>query len=185
MCYHDSMSYGKPWWIAFLFILVSASSSAGYFFYTTGGNGLARVIAYYLIRDLPDKEYSWRDFTDRGPTHKISGFYSSGNKDGFNLWTLSGLKKFDNVPGTSIYMYEDICDAVRELSENPDATEGPIRAPQQVTPDILTWEDLMKKEYFVTVKRLDEQANPNLVDKVWSYSGKYKIINQLDLEACN
>lgn len=185
MCYYYSMSYGKLLWIVFLFVLVVASSSSGYFFYSTGGSGLTRVIFHYLIRNLPDKEYSWRDFTDRGATAGISGFYSSGDKDSFSLWTLSGLKKFYNVPGTSVYMYEDICAAVQKLNENPDATEGAIRAPQQVTPDILIWEELMRKEYLVTVLRLPEQDNPNLVDKVWSYSGKYKIINQLDLEACD
>lgn len=185
MCYCEFMSNGKLLWMVFLFVLVVASLSVGYFFYTTGGNGLTRVIAYYLIRDLPDKQYNWRDFTDRGSTYKISGFYSSGDKDSFRLWTLSGLKTFDTLPGTSIYMYEDICAAVQYLNDNPEAAGSEIPAPQRVTPDILTWEGLMRKEYFVTVKRLDGETNSNLVDKVWSYSGKYKIINELDLEACN
>lgn len=184
MCYYYFMSYGKLWWVVFLFVLVVASSSAGYFFYTTGGNGLARVIAYYLIQDLPDKEYSWRDFTDQGTAHKISGFYSGGDKDGFRLWTLSGLKKFYTVAGTSIYMHEDICSAAQYLKENPEVTER-VPAPKRITPDILSWEALMRKENFVIVQRLDGQDNLNLVDKVWSFSGKYKIINQLDLETCD
>lgn len=185
MCYYYFMSYGKLWWIVF-FVLATASLSIGYFFYsTTGGNGLTRVIAYYLIRDLPDKQYSWRDFIDRGPTKKISGFYSSGDKDSFRLWTLSGLKTFYTLPGTSIYMYEDICAGVQELNNNPEVVDSAIPAPKQVTPDILSWEELMRKEYLVTVLRLDGQDNLNLVDKVWSYSGKYKIINQLDIESCN
>lgn len=184
MCYHDSMSYGKLWWISFSFVLVVASSSVA-FFYLTGGNGLARITAYYLIRDLPDKQYSWRDFTDQGTAHKISGFYSSGDKDSFRLWTLSGLKTFHTLPETSIYMYEDVCAGVQYLNNNPEAAGSAISAPQRITSDILTWEGLMRKEYFVTVKRLDGETNSYLVDKVWSYSGKYKIINQLDLEACN
>ena len=184
MCYYYSMSYWKLLWLILLFLLVVASSYISFFFYSTGGSGLTRVIVHYLIQDLPNKEYSWQDFTDQGSTQKISGFYSSGNKDGFYLWTLSGLKKFYTVPGTSIYMYEDICAAVQELNENPEATNV-IPAPQQVTPNILDWEKLMRKEYFVTVKRLDDLDNPNMVDKVWSYSGKYKIINQLDIESCN
>lgn len=179
------MSYWKFLLIVFLFLLVVASSYIGFFFYSTGGNGLTRVVAHYLIRNLPDKQYSWRDFTDRGATAGISGFYSSGNKDGFSLWTLSGLKKFYTVPGTSIYMYEDICAAVRSLNDSPEAAGGEVRAPQQITLDILAWEKLMKKEYLVTVIRMDNQDNSNLVDKVWSYSGKYKIINQLDLEVCD
>lgn len=184
MCYYYSMSYKKLWWMVFLFVLVVASSSVA-FFYLTGGNGLARVIAYYLIRDLPDKQYRWQDFTDQGTTNKISGFYSSGDKDSFRLWTLSGLKTFNTFPGTSIYMYEDICAGVQYLNDNPEATGSAISAPQRVTLDILTWEELMRKEYFVTVKRLDGETNSNLVDKVWSYSGKYKIINKLNFEACN
>ncbi len=183
MCYYYSMSYGKLWWIVF-FVLVITSSLVGYFFYSTGGSGLTRIIAYYLIQDLPDKQYSWRDFTDRGTTRKISGFYSRGNKDSFHLWTLSGLKKFYTLPNTSIYMYEDVCAGVQYLHDNPENTESETTVPTQVTQDILAWEKLMKKENFVTVQRLDNQDNPNMVDKVWSFSGKYKIISQLDFEAC-
>lgn len=187
MCYHEYMSNGKMLFAVFFSVFMVVTAVVGYSFYsTTGGNALTRVFYYYLIRNIPDKEYRWRDFTDQGPTAGITGFYSSGDENGFSLWTLSGLKKFKNMPGTSVYMYEDICSAVGELNENPEATENTvIRAPQQVTPNILTWENLMKKEYLVTVLRLDGYDNQNLVDKVWSYSGKYKIINQLDLEACN
>lgn len=158
----------------------------GYSFYAaTGGNGLARVIAYYLIQDIPDKQYRWQDFTDQGTAHKISGFYSSGDKDSFRLWTLSGLKTFDTLPGTSIYMYEDVCGGVKYLQENPETPGSEVTIPKHVTQNILDWEKLMKKEYFVTVQRLVGQDNPNVVDKVWSFSGKYKIISQLDIEACN
>ncbi len=179
------MSYGKLLWIVLLFILVVVSSSVGFFFYTTGGNGLTRVIAYYLIRDLPDKQYNWRDFTDQGTTRKISGFYSSGDKDSFRLWTLSGLKTFYALPGTSIYMYEDICAGVQYLNDNPEVAGSEITIPKRVTQNILDWEKLMRKENFVTVQRLVGQDTPNMVEKVWSFSGKYKIISQLDLEACN
>lgn len=167
-------------------IVLVVSSVTGYSYYAaTGGNGLTRVVFYYLIRNIPDKQYDWRDFTDQGTPNKISGFYASGDKDSFRLWTLSGLKTFNTLPGTSIYMYEDICAGVRYLHENPEATGSVIPAPQRVTSDILVWEKLMRKEYFVTVKRLDNLDNPNMVDKVWSYSGKYKIINELDIESCN
>ncbi len=179
------MSYWKLSWIVFFFVLVTASSYVSFFFYSTGGKGLTRIIAYYLIQDLPDKQYSWRDFTDRGTSNKISGFYSSGDKDSFRLWTLSGLKKFNTLPGTSIYMYEDVCAGVQYLIDNPEATGSEITIPKRVMPNILDWVKLMKKENFVTVQRLVGQDNPNMVDKVWSFSGKYKIISQLDLESCN
>ncbi len=179
------MSKGKLVLVVFLAVLM-VSAAAGYSYYvTTGGNGLTRVIFHYLIRNLPDKEYSWRDFTDRGATAGISGFYSGGDKDGFSLWTLSGLKKFYTLPGTSIYMYEDICAGVQYLNDNPEAAESERIIPKQVTENILDWEKLMRKENFVSVQRLVGQDNPNMVDKVWSFSGKYKIISQLDFDACN
>ena len=81
-------------------------------------------------------------------------------------------------------MYEDVCAGVQYLHDNPENTESETTVPTQVTQDILAWEKLMKKENFVTVQRLDNQDNPNMVDKVWSFSGKYKIISQLDFEAC-
>jgi len=179
------MSKGKLALVVFLAVL-AVSAGVGYSYYAaTGGNGLTRAVFHYLIRNLPDKQYSWRDFTDQGAARRISGFYSGGDKDSFSMWTLSGLKKFYTIQGTSIYMHEDVCSAVQELNENPETAGSKIRAPQQITPDILDWEKLMRKEYFVTVKRLDGETNSNLVDKVWSYSGKYKIINQLDIDACN
>lgn len=185
MCYCYSMSYGKLWWMVFVIVLV-VSSVTGYSYYAaTGGNGLTRVVFYYLIRNIPDKQYDWRDFTDQGTTNKISGFYSSGDKDSFRLWTLSGLKAFHTLSGTSIYMYEDVCSGVKYLQENPETPGSEVTIPKHVTQNILTWEELMKKENFVTVQRLVGQDNPNMVDKVWSFSGKYKIISQLDLEACN
>lgn len=185
MCYDGLMSTAKFWCIVFLFIFVVASSLAGYYYSTTGGNGLTRIVVNYLTRNLPDKQYGWQDFIDQGPTKKISGFYSSGDKDSFRLWTLSGLKKFYTLPGTSIYMYEDICAGVRYLNDNPETAGSEVTVPKRVTPNILDWERFMKKENFVTVQRLVGQDTPNMVDKVWSFSGKYKIISQLDLEACN
>ena len=179
------MSKGKLALVVFLAVLM-VSAGAGYAFYaTTGGNGLTRITFHYLIRNLPDKQYSWRDFTDQGTPNKISGFYSSGDRDSFRIWTLSGLKKFDNLPGTSIYMYEDICAGVRYLHDNPETAERERIIPKQVTQNILDWEKLMRKENFVTVQRLVGEDNPNMVDKVWSFSGKYKIISQLDFDACN
>jgi hypothetical protein len=31
-----------------------------------------------FFREIPDKKYSWRDFTERGPHEAISGFYAFG-----------------------------------------------------------------------------------------------------------
>lgn len=183
MCYHQSMS-GKGWMIGVL-ILIAALLFAGYFFYAkTGGNGLTRVVWHYFIRDLPDKKYDWRDFTDRGVDQGISGFYAYGDEGGFSMWTLSGLKTFAHVPGTSVYRHEDICFAVRQMSDNPEENKGPVKADVTITGKISVWMPLMKKEYLVTVLRTEGSENHNGVDKVWSYSGIYKQLNKLDGESC-
>lgn len=113
------MSRGK-WWLALLFLIMLVLVGGGVFFIKTGGVGLSRVVWNYLLRDIPDKKYSWRDFTDRGAKEGISGFYAFGNENGFSMWTLSGLKTFLHAPSTSIYQNEDICAAVRKARENPE-----------------------------------------------------------------
>lgn len=75
------MSKGK-WWGIGLLLLIVLSLTGGYIFYAnTGGNALSRVVWYYFIRDLPDKKYSWRDFTERGVDQGISGFYAYGDSE--------------------------------------------------------------------------------------------------------
>ena len=107
------MSNWKRLLFVFFSFLVVISLTAGYIYYSkTGGRGLTRVIFYYFFRNIPDKKYSWRDFTDRGENHGISGFYSSGDKNGFSLWTLSGLKGFITYQRafTCMKMFARLCD---------------------------------------------------------------------------
>jgi hypothetical protein len=59
------MSRGKLWLI-FLFLIIIVLMGGYVFFRQTGGLGLSRVVWHYLFRDLPDKKYSWQDFTERG-----------------------------------------------------------------------------------------------------------------------
>jgi len=150
------------------------------FFALTGGHGLSRVVWHYFFRELPNKQYSWHDFTDRGASEGISGFYAYGNSRGFSLWTLSGLMTFRHVPSTSIYQHEDICGALRIFNES--AQDKRVPATQEVTNDIARWQGLIKQENLVTVVRIDDGGNK--VDKVWSYSGIYKVLNRLDEETC-
>lgn len=176
----------RRWLLVVFFLVVATLSIAGYvFFVKTGGMGLSRVTWYYFVRDLPDKKYSWQDFTDRGVSQGISGFYAFGNQDGFSMWTLSGLKTFTHVPGTSVYMHEDICAAVRELMENPLAAATPVQAVKEITGDIGFWQSLIKQENLVTVTRLKGKDYHNGIDKVWSYSGIYKELNKLERNSCN
>lgn len=150
------------------------------FFYRTGGAGLARVVWHYLFRNIPDKEYSWADFRDRGAETALYGFYSGGDESGFYLWTLSGRKRFYHQAGTSIYMFNDVCTAVRQLDTGESAS-----VEKQVTGNLQEWQGWIKQENLVKVLRLDETAGKNAVDKVWSQSGKYKIPGELTKEQCD
>ncbi|GAB1471317.1 hypothetical protein MASR2M66_21950 [Chloroflexota bacterium] len=152
------------------------------FFALTGGHALSRVVWHHFLREIPNKEYSWRDFTDRGAREGISGFYAYGDAQGFSMWTLSGLKTYSHIPSTSIYQHEDICGALRVFNVSPQDIRVP--ATQEVTNDILRWQSLIKQENLVTVVRMNDEEGSNWVDKVWSYSGKYKILNRLDEESC-
>lgn len=178
------MSRGR-WWLAVIILFITVLAGGYVFFVKTGGVGLARVTWHYFFRDIPDKKYSWQDFTDRGAKEGISGFYAFGNENGFSMWTLSGLKTFRHVPGTSIYQHEDVCAAVKRLSENPQATGSAMKADKRVTGNIEFWQSLIKQENLVTVLRLTEGEHRNDIDKVWSYSGIYKELNKLDKDSCN
>jgi hypothetical protein len=152
MCYDYFMSRGKLLGIGLLMVVLALLG--GYLFYIkTGGVALSKVVWHYFIRDLPDKKYSWREFRDRGVNQGISGFYAYGGKEGFSLWTLSGLKTFTHVPGVSIYLHEDVCAAVQVLSETPQGAEDPLKADVTITGDIELWQSLIKQEYLVTVVR--------------------------------
>lgn len=78
--------------ISLLILLVLALMGAG--FYYSGGVGLVRLYQHYLSQDIADKKYSWRDFTDRGASTKLSGYYGGRIGDNIYIWTLSGLKRF-------------------------------------------------------------------------------------------
>ena len=167
--------------IVICIFLVIGVIAFGNFFFTTGGGGLARVTWYYLLQNIPDRQYGWQDFTDRGSEQNISGFYSSSNENSLSIWTLSGLKTFGIDPGVSEYNYSMFCEAV----SNVDLSMG--TAYRQLARDVMmkdfsVWRNYMKSEYFITVQR--EPNNKNIISKLWSRSGKYKIIDNIDLETC-
>lgn len=178
------MSRGKLLGIGLILLAIIALVGGYLFFVSTGGKGLSRVTWHYFIKDLPDKKYSWRDFTDRGPSEGISGFYAYGDEGGFSMWTLSGLKTFSHVEGASVYVHEDVCAAVRQLVDNPDGQTQPVMASKEVTQDIGFWQTFVKQENLVTVVRLDKPDYHNGIGQVWSYSGIYKELNKLDKDSC-
>jgi hypothetical protein len=77
-----------------------------------------------------------------------------------------------------------VCSAARELAELGDKASGAVSAQQTITGDIERWQSLIKQENLVTVIAIDDNEGRNKVDKVWSYSGIYKILNRLDEESC-
>ncbi len=153
------------------------------FFLNSGGRGLARIAWYYLLRDIPDKRYGWRDFIDRGPQTPISGFYSGGDASGFYLWTLSGRKRFSHRPGVSVYQFNDVCAAVRQWGEGGEQAES-ARVENRVSGEISEWREWLEPEFLVTVLRLEEGGGGNAVHTAKSMSGKYKVFGQLTGEQC-
>ncbi len=180
------MGKGKAVGIGIIVIILLTCVSGYLFYVKTGGRGLTRAVWYYFWRDIPDKKYSWREFSDRGVEQGISGFYAFGSETSFSMWTLAGLKTFYHVAGTSIYQYEDICGALKRLRDNPNESGASgMRAEARVSGELAVWEGWIKPENLVTVVRLREGDGKNMIDKVWSYSGKYKVLNRLDEGVCD
>lgn len=153
-------------------------------FHRTGGAGLTRFVWYYLMRDIPDKKYDWKDFRDRGPRQEIKGFYAGGDEAGFYLWTLSGLKRFNHQQGVSVYLFQDVCAAIWAFNAGQAETGGSILLGKHYTGDVQEWQAQLKKEYLVTVVRLDKGEGKNVVDKALAVSGRYKVLDQLTKEQC-
>lgn len=169
-------------WLGIIFTVIFSLGLFVSFSYFTGGAGLSRIVFNYLIPNLPDKKYSWQDFRYKGEGQKISGFYAYGNKESFSMWTLSGLKKFYHKPETSVYLFRDTCAIVRQIAaENTGSSVNP----EQPYFDLNEWGNMMKKEYLVTVQPLGKENGHQMVDKVWSVSGKYKILGRIDGKVCD
>lgn len=176
------MNRGKVILVIFCLILVCSLSYFVFYFINTGGVGLFRIVTNYLIPNIPNKEYSWKDFTDRGVDKEISGFYSSGDANSFKIWTLSGLKTFYHKPLVSLYVFHDTC-AVYNNLKNADVKTAPVE--QTITPGLFTWEKIMKKEYFVTVSRLGKEFGNDFVHEARSQSGKYTVLGQIEEGVCD
>lgn len=167
------------------FFLFLALVIFGIFFYTTGGTRLAIVTINYLIPNIPDKKYTWVDFTDRGPTQKINGFYIDGDEESFRMWTLSGIKRFYNVPNTSMYSFKDVCAAIKYSTNTDYQITSGITVEEQLIEDFSEWQKQIKKEYFVTVSYSNRNGKFNLVDIVRSVNGKYKVIGRIEDGGCD
>lgn len=175
------MSGIKIWW-GIVFAFIFGLGVFGYYFYTSGGAGLSRVVFNYLMPDVPDKKYGWNDFRYRGEGEKISGFYAYGDSESFSIWTLSGLKKYYHMPGTSVYMHRDTCEVVRQLTAQKTDR---LANPEQIYFNLADWEQVIKSEYLVTVLPLVGEGGYKMVDKVWSVSGRYKVLGRIEEGVCD
>lgn len=154
----------------------------GVYFFSTGGAGLYRIVVNYLVPDLPDKKYSWVDFIYKDDTYKVSGFYAGGDEESIKIWTLSGLKRFYAKPKFSSFSFRDTCAAVRQIQEN--GLKQAINN-ESINFDISEFQALLKPEYFVTVWPVGKEDGKVMIDKVFAFSGKYKVLGRVEQGVCD
>lgn len=155
-------------------------------FWFTGGKSL--VIAYqnYLSKNIPDKQYSWADFTDRGPREMLHGYYGWADSAGFYMWTLSGLKRFVHKQDMSVYYYVDPCGLIKQLEEGSKtkAVDGQNELLERLSFDFEVWTKSMKTGDYVWVKRVGEGKDKKVIDKVWGSSNNTHPLNTITEESC-
>lgn len=66
-----------------LVLLLVGAIIAG--FWVTGGKSLVYVYQNYISKDLPDKKFSWDQFTDLGPKMTLSGYFAGSDSKGFYM----------------------------------------------------------------------------------------------------
>lgn len=156
----------------------------------TGGIGLVRLYQNYLTQDVPDKKYSYADFTDRGPREMLHGYYAGRVGENIFLWTFSGLKHYKHQQGTSVYYYMDVCGIVRQLAQqresggSMDETKKGIKYPEMMTFDLKQWAGEARAGDYVWVKRVGEGAESKIIDKVWANSNQNYPLERVTEEQC-
>ena len=86
--------------VMILFLFMGAMFAGSWF---TGGKSLIFVYGNYLAKDIPEKQYSYKDFTDRGPREMLHGYYAGSDNKSFYMWTLLGLKRFYHRSANTFY----------------------------------------------------------------------------------
>lgn len=157
--------------------------------YFVGGKGLVRLYSNYLSQDLPEKRYTWVDFTDRGPGKEIMGYYAGHFGESVWIWTLSGLRYYQHVSGTSVYSYLDVCGAVRQLVESRNRvgqTDDSVKKSldPMIAFDLNTWLTSVRSGDFVTLRWI-EQGGLRVIDKLYGTSNQYYPIEALEVEQCS
>lgn len=178
------------WVVLIVIILLTLSVLLGVGFYYSGGVGLVRLYRNYLSQDIADKKYGWQDFTDRGATEKLSGYYAGLVGEKVYIWTLSGLKSFGYKAGHSVYYYVDVCGVIRQLAEeraknteeNQKGEEKKIEKIETVSFSPVDWDLQAKRGDYVEVVRTEEE--PGLVSQMYGSSNIYFPLDRVRVEQC-
>lgn len=166
----------------FFFILIVVV--VGFWF--TGGKSLVLAYKNYLSQDIPDKQYSWTDFTDRGPREMMHGYYAGADSSAFYMWTLSGLKRFAHKQDMSVYYYVDPCGLIKQLEDGskPKAVDGQNNLEEKLSFDFEVWKTSMRTGDYVWVKRVGEGVDKKVIDKVWGSSNNTHPLNTITEQSC-
>lgn len=157
----------KGFWYLIFFVITLGIVG----FLKTGGVGLYRLYKYYLLAEIPDKKYGSKDFTDRGAGELLNGYYAGSFENKLFMWTLSGLKGFEDKPGVSVYYYLDVCSAYMQITSRENTENKSVGVEQVRYEKFVQWRDRMKIGDFVWVKRLP--TDEGVIDKASGSSNKY------------
>lgn len=171
--------------IGIVLLIVVVLMGVGFFY--TGGVGLVRLYQNYLSQDIPDKKYTWQDFTDRGATTKLSGYYAGRVGESIFVWTLGGLRRFGYEQGKSVYYYMDVCGIIRGMAEARENRSNEGKNDQTsyspaVSFDPMSFAVQMKRGDYVAVVRTDER--PSIVSQLYGSSNQYFPLTELRAEQC-
>lgn len=156
-------------------------------FWLSGGGNLIQIYREYLSQDIPNKQLSFYDFTDRGPRDVLSGYYAGSDPNGFYMWTYSGLKRFVHKQQTSVYYYLDMCGTIRQMAEGivVNKVDGKEIVQDEMSYSLETWTSRMKKGDYVRVKRVGEGDDSKIIDKVWANNVSRYPYGALTLAECD
>ncbi len=131
---------------------------------------LVQLYREYLTQDIPDKEYNWQDFTDRGGGERLHGYYAGSVGESVYVWTLGGLRRFRHQQITSVYYYMDVCGAIERLVEAKAVGREMSSLPSEplMTFDLVQWRGAVRRGDYMWVKRVGEGAESKVIDKIWA-----------------
>lgn len=138
-------------------------------FWLSGGFSLVRLYSQYFLKRIPDRKYSYSDFTDQGPRQTLHGYYAWSVGERIYIWTFSGLRSFSHHQGTSVYYYFDVCGAVGQATGNGKLVDSKERVGREpwMTYSYTEWVKYNKRGDYIWVKRVGEGDESKIIDKAW------------------